>query len=93
MNTQRAKFRYTGGMHGDYVPCKEQHSAAAHIDAAVWHEKEAEMWSKSHFYHLKNKNNEDASYAYHSMINHLTQRQEHIDAANEIHNGSRKSLV
>jgi hypothetical protein len=66
-----AKVRYTGGMHGEYDPTKKQASPQAHLDAAKYHNDEANKyiaamnhpksdqknkeWYKNKIQHHKNK--------------------------------------
>jgi hypothetical protein len=66
-----AKVRYTGGMHGEYDPTKKQASPQAHLDAAKYHDDEANTyiaamnhpksdqknkeWYKNKIQHHKNK--------------------------------------
>jgi hypothetical protein len=66
-----AKVRYTGGMHGEYDPTKKQASPQAHLDAAKYHNDEANTyiaamnhpksdqknkeWYKNKIQHHKNK--------------------------------------
>lgn len=47
IDEDKATYRYTGGMHGEYHPTKKQPSRAAHIDAAKFHEREAKIYSKA----------------------------------------------
>ena len=66
-----AKVRYTSGMHGTYEPTKQQSSPQAHLDAAKYHDNEANTyitamnspkalpknteWYKREIHHHKNK--------------------------------------
>jgi hypothetical protein len=42
--TGNVKLRYTGGMHGEYEPHKKQASQQAHLDAAKYHDDEANTY-------------------------------------------------
>ncbi len=47
LDEDKAQYRYTGGMHGEYHPTKKQPSRAAHKDAAKFHERESKTYSKA----------------------------------------------
>ena len=80
--SEEAKIRYTGGMHGTYEPTKKQSSAAAHLDAAKYHDQEAKSYTAA--MNHPNAKKDSTNFYKDSVDYHSGKADYHREAANKL---------
>ena len=80
--SDKAKFRFTGGMHGESEPTKKQNSAAAHLDAAEWHNNKALTYTKSLRHAMSDPN--DRKWLLARIKRHRANAKEHRNLAKKL---------
>jgi len=82
------KFRYTGGMHGEYQPTLSQASAEGHAGAADYHRKQIAIYKRAMDQHLAKDNNTDAQWCHNLMKHHEKMLAHHEGATQGVAEGA-----